>query len=183
MSELSEEAGSASGAEPEGTDAEDEDYDPQDGHDCNIPLSNIHEFGALLKYPLQQKRHRFTEEENEAITKGVEEFGEGHWTQIKHAHSVALRNRTARQIKDRFRTMAATASRQTTAESEDEDAVELAENTKSFTRKGKVRPKSAKRKRKGMLSLWKEIEQKRRPKKAKCNRHRKNKKPHGHLRH
>lgn len=90
---------------------DDEDYVPEDEHGYEIPLSDINEFGACPKYPLQLKRHKFTQKENEAITKGIAEYGKGQWALIKDAYPVALRRRTAIQIKDRSRTMAKQAKR------------------------------------------------------------------------
>ena len=51
------------------------------------------------------KRRRFTEEEDQAILKGVERFGSGKWTEIKSYFPMELKNRNTVQIKDRHRTL------------------------------------------------------------------------------
>lgn len=51
------------------------------------------------------KRHRWSNEEKEAVVQGVRKFGRGKWVQVKSAFPNRLRNRTAVQIKDCFRTM------------------------------------------------------------------------------
>jgi hypothetical protein len=51
------------------------------------------------------KRIPWTEEEKEAVKKGVESFGVGRWKDIKLRFGSLLRNRTSVQIKDCWRTM------------------------------------------------------------------------------
>mmetsp|Transcript_19086 Transcript_19086/g.41282 ORF Transcript_19086/g.41282 Transcript_19086/m.41282 type:complete len:536 (+) Transcript_19086:71-1678(+) len=53
----------------------------------------------------QKKRKRFSQNEKEAVRKGVEQFGPGQWKQIKEAHLPLLHARTTVQIKDCYRTM------------------------------------------------------------------------------
>ena len=53
----------------------------------------------------RKKRKMWTEEEKEAVKKGVRFYGVGHWSQIKCMFPVELRSRTGTQIKDCFRTM------------------------------------------------------------------------------
>jgi Myb-like DNA-binding domain len=52
-----------------------------------------------------RKRAAFTRQEDDAIVRGVAEYGEGKWVRIKLARSYALRNRDPVQIKDRYRTL------------------------------------------------------------------------------
>jgi len=51
------------------------------------------------------KKRRWTVEEKNAVKFGVKRFGVGKWVQIKTEHDMILRNRTAVQIKDCWRTM------------------------------------------------------------------------------
>ena len=50
-------------------------------------------------------RKRFTETEDNALKKGVEEFGEGHWAKIILKYHEDLKGRSAGNIKDRWRNM------------------------------------------------------------------------------
>lgn len=52
-----------------------------------------------------KKRKRFTNEEKEAVKKGVEQYGPGDWKSIKNHYLGILHHRTPVQIKDCFRTM------------------------------------------------------------------------------
>jgi hypothetical protein len=51
------------------------------------------------------KRRRWTDEEKTAVKEGVKAHGVGHWVKIKDDYPEILRNRTAIQIKDCWRTM------------------------------------------------------------------------------
>ena len=51
------------------------------------------------------KRRRWSEEEKTAVKEGVRKHGVGHWVKIKDEYADILRNRTAIQIKDCWRTM------------------------------------------------------------------------------
>jgi hypothetical protein len=55
--------------------------------------------------PKQGKRKRFTDSEDAAIRNGVERFGAGKWSDIKSYYHIDLADRTAVQIKDRWRTL------------------------------------------------------------------------------
>lgn len=50
-------------------------------------------------------RNPFTDAEDDAIRKGVEELGAGNWAQIKSEYAMVLRNRSSVNIKDRWRNM------------------------------------------------------------------------------
>ena len=52
-----------------------------------------------------KRRKRFTNEEKEAVKKGVEQYGPGDWKSIKNHYLGILHHRTPVQIKDCFRTM------------------------------------------------------------------------------
>ena len=52
-----------------------------------------------------KKRKRFTNEEKEAVKKGVEQYGPGDWKSVKNHYLGILHHRTPVQIKDCFRTM------------------------------------------------------------------------------
>jgi len=52
-----------------------------------------------------KKRKRFTNEEKEAVKKGVEQYGPGDWKSIKQHYYGILHHRTPVQIKDCYRTM------------------------------------------------------------------------------
>lgn len=52
-----------------------------------------------------RKRRKFTDVEDEAIRKGIDECGFGNWKQIKAKYCMQLRNRSAIQVKDRARTL------------------------------------------------------------------------------
>lgn len=54
---------------------------------------------------LAKRRARFTEAEDNAIRQGVDRFGTGKWTDIKVHYAVELQNRSAVQLKDRWRTL------------------------------------------------------------------------------
>jgi Myb-like DNA-binding domain len=51
------------------------------------------------------RRHMWTEEEIAALLLGLDKYGIGKWVHIKQDYAYILRNRTAVQIKDKFRTM------------------------------------------------------------------------------
>ena len=51
------------------------------------------------------KRKKFTESEDAAIRNGVEKFGVGSWADIKSYYHIDLVDRTAVQVKDRWRTL------------------------------------------------------------------------------
>jgi hypothetical protein len=51
------------------------------------------------------KRRRWTEDEDNALKRGVEIFGAGNWKAIKERFSTVLCNRQTVQMKDRFRTL------------------------------------------------------------------------------
>ena len=53
----------------------------------------------------QGKRKRFTDSEDAAIRNGVERFGPGRWADIKSYYHIELADRSAVQIKDRWRTL------------------------------------------------------------------------------
>ena len=53
----------------------------------------------------QGKRKRFTDSEDAAIRNGVERFGPGRWADIKSYYHIDLADRSAVQIKDRWRTL------------------------------------------------------------------------------
>lgn len=55
--------------------------------------------------PKQGKRKWFTDSEDAAIRNGVERFGAGKWSDIKSYYHIDLADRTAVQIKDRWRTL------------------------------------------------------------------------------
>ena len=48
---------------------------------------------------------KFTEAEDEAIRDGVAKIGAGNWSEIKSYYHIDLADRTAVQIKDRWRTL------------------------------------------------------------------------------
>ena len=52
-----------------------------------------------------KRRKKFTDTEDKAIRDGVAEFGAGNWSDIKSFYHIDLANRTAVQIKDRWRTL------------------------------------------------------------------------------
>ena len=56
-----------------------------------------------------KKRKRFTDEEDNAIMKGIDRFGVGKWAEIKSHFPMELRDRGTVQIKDRYRTLAKSA--------------------------------------------------------------------------
>ena len=49
-----------------------------------------------------QKRRRWTDEETNALLKGVAQFGIGNWTTILTFHTSAFNNRSAQDLKDRY---------------------------------------------------------------------------------
>ena len=55
--------------------------------------------------PKQGKRFRFTDSEDAALRSGIERFGVGRWADIKSYYHIDLANRSAVQIKDRWRTL------------------------------------------------------------------------------
>ena len=59
----------------------------------------------MVDTPPAKKRKRFTEEEDNAIYEGVERYRVGQWAQIKAFRPVELVDRTANNIKDRWRTL------------------------------------------------------------------------------
>ena len=52
-----------------------------------------------------KKRKKFTDEEDNAIMKGIDRFGVGKWAEIKSHFPMELRDRGTVQIKDRYRTL------------------------------------------------------------------------------
>ncbi len=52
-----------------------------------------------------KRRKKFTEAEDEAIRDGVAKIGAGNWSEIKSYYHIDLADRTAVQIKDRWRTL------------------------------------------------------------------------------
>jgi hypothetical protein len=50
-------------------------------------------------------RRRWTSEERDAVKAGVEKYGLGKWIKVKKEYAATLRNRTAVQLKDCYRTM------------------------------------------------------------------------------
>lgn len=52
-----------------------------------------------------KKRKKFTDTEDNAIKLGVERFGHGNWAEIKSYYCIDLKERSAVQIKDRYRTL------------------------------------------------------------------------------
>ena len=52
-----------------------------------------------------KRRKKFTEAEDEAIREGVAKLGAGNWRDIKSYYHLDLADRTAVQIKDRWRTL------------------------------------------------------------------------------
>ena len=91
--------------------------DEEDGH--NLVMSKVpdrleetkdSELAVLpnqtaVQHSGPKKRKRFTAEEDDAIMKGVRMCGAGKWSEIKSQFPIILKDRTAIQIKDRFRTL------------------------------------------------------------------------------